>query len=121
MNMCSGARPSTPHPSALLQRAIRPILRQISFALLEPPMLPPARKLDFIDVPVIDLAPAWWGGDAGRRAVADAIADVCGRVGFFYVKNHGLTDADIAGIFQTAADFHNLPLDAKMEVSLAKK
>jgi isopenicillin N synthase-like dioxygenase len=83
-------------------------------------MLPSARKLDFTDVPVIDLAPAWSGGDAGRRAVADAIADACGRVGFFYVKNHGLTDADIAGIFQTAADFHNLPLDAKMEVSMTK-
>jgi len=83
-------------------------------------MLPTARKLDFTDVPIIDLAPAWSGGDAGRRAVADAIADACGRVGFFYVKNHQLTDADIAGIFQTAADFHNLPLEAKMEVSLTK-
>src|SRR5215475_14890287 len=86
----------------------------------EPSMLPTARKLDFTDVPVIDLAPAWSGGSAGRRAVADAIADACGRVGFFYIKNHGLTDADIAAIFQTAADFHNLPLEAKMEVSLTK-
>ena len=83
-------------------------------------MLPNARKLDFTDVPVIDLAPAWSGGEAGRRAVADAIADACSRVGFFYVKNHQLTDAEIAAIFQTAADFHNLPLDAKMEVSLTK-
>jgi isopenicillin N synthase-like dioxygenase len=83
-------------------------------------MLPTARKLDFTDVPVIDLAPAWSGGEVGRRMVADAIAEACGRVGFFYVKNHGLTNDDIAAIFQTAADFHNLPLDAKMEVSLTK-
>ena len=81
-------------------------------------MLPTARKLDFTDVPVIDLAPAWSGGEAGRRAVADAIAEACGRVGFFYVTNHGLSDADIAAVFAT--DFHNLPLDAKMEVSLTK-
>jgi len=40
-----------------------------------------ARKLDFTDVPVIDLAPAWSGGPAGRRAAADAIAQACGRVG----------------------------------------
>ena len=46
------------------------------------PMLPTARKLDFTDVPVIDLAPAWSGGAAGRRAVADAIAEARGRVGF---------------------------------------
>jgi isopenicillin N synthase-like dioxygenase len=42
------------------------------------------------------------------------------RVGFFYAKNHGLGDADIAAILQTAAYFHNLPLEAKMEVSLTK-
>jgi isopenicillin N synthase-like dioxygenase len=83
-------------------------------------MLPTARKLAFTDVPVIDLAPAWLGGTAGRRAVADALAEACGRVGFFYIKNHMLSDADIAAIFQTAADFHNLPLAAKMEVSMTK-
>src|SRR5262245_17773475 len=83
----------------------------------ETPMLPTARKLAFSDVPVIDLGPAWSGDAAARRSLADEIADVCGRVGFFYVKNHGLSDADIAAIFQTSADFHNLPLDAKMEVS----
>jgi isopenicillin N synthase-like dioxygenase len=70
-------------------------------------MLPTARKLDFTDVPVIDLAPAWSGGAVGRRAVADTIAEACGRVGFFYVTNHGLSDADIGAIFATAADFHN--------------
>ena len=83
-------------------------------------MLPTARKLAFNDVPVVDLAPAWSGDAAARRKLADEIADVCGRVGFFYVKNHGLSDADIAAIFQTSADFHNLPLDAKMEVSITK-
>jgi len=81
-------------------------------------MLPTARKLAFNDVPVVDLAPAWSGDAAARRRLADAIADVCGRVGFFYVKNHGLSDADIAAIFQASADFHNLPLDAKMETSI---
>src|SRR5262245_44107836 len=83
-------------------------------------MLPTARKLAFSDVPVIDLAPAWSGDAAARRKLADDIADVCGRVGFFYIKNHRLSDADIAAIFQTSADFHNLPLDAKMEVSMKK-
>jgi len=83
-------------------------------------MLPTARKLAFNDVPVIDLAPAWSGDAAARRKLADEIADVCGRVGFFYIKNYGLSEADIAAIFQTSADFHDLPLDAKMEVSMTK-
>ena len=73
-------------------------------------MLPTARKLSFTDVPVVDLAPAS-SGDAGkRRAVADAIAEACGRVGFMYIRNHGVAAADVDAIFQTAADFHNLPL-----------
>ena len=81
-------------------------------------MLPTARKLAFNDVPVIDLEPP--GPSAAHAALADEIADVCGRVGFFYIKNHGLSEADIAAIFQTLADFHDLPLDAKMEVSMTK-
>jgi isopenicillin N synthase-like dioxygenase len=83
-------------------------------------MLPTARKLAFNNVPVVDLAPAWSGDAAARRKLADEIADVCGRVGFFYIKNHGLSDADVAAIFKTSADFHNLPLEAKMEVSITK-
>ena len=83
-------------------------------------MLPTARKLAFTDVPVIDLAPAWSGDAAARRKLADEVADVCGRVGFFYIRNHRLSDADIAAISATSADFHNLPLEAKMEVSMTK-
>src|SRR5215813_1406529 len=108
-----------PQQCDLLRGAIRPILRH-RLPSRSPSMLPTARKLDFTDVPLIDLAPAWSGGDAGRRVVADAIAEACGRVGFFYVKNHGLSGLDICEIFQTSADFHDLPLDAKMEVSMTK-
>jgi isopenicillin N synthase-like dioxygenase len=83
-------------------------------------MLPTARKLAFTDVPVIDLEPVWSGDAGARRAVAEQIAEVCGRVGFMYIKNHRISPRDIDAIFKTAADFHNLPLDAKMEVSITK-
>jgi isopenicillin N synthase-like dioxygenase len=83
-------------------------------------MLPVVKALEFSDVPVIDLGPARSGDENGRRAVADAIADACARVGFFYIANHGIADDDIAAIFKTAEDFHSLPLDAKMEVSVTK-
>ena len=80
-------------------------------------MLPTARKLVFSEVPIVDLGPAW-RDDAGRAAVAEAIAAAAGTVGFFYVRNHGLAEQDIRDIFQTAVDFHSLPMEAKMEVSL---
>ncbi len=83
-------------------------------------MLPTARKLAFTDVPVVDLGPAWSSDPKARRALAQEIADVCGRVGFMYITNHKVSAADIAAIFKTASDFHTLPLDAKMEVSITK-
>ena len=83
-------------------------------------MLPTARKLAFSDVPVVDLGSAWSSDAAARRALADQIAEVCGRVGFMYIKNHRVADADIAAIFQTAADFHGLPLETKMQSSMAR-
>lgn len=83
-------------------------------------MLPTARKLSFSEVPIVDLAPAFSNEDAGRRQVAEAIAEAAGRVGFFYVINHGIAKSDIDAIFRTAMDFHELPLEAKMEVSMTK-
>jgi isopenicillin N synthase-like dioxygenase len=83
-------------------------------------MLPTARKLAFNDVPVIDLAPAWSGDPAARRELAERIADVCGRVGFLYIKNHRMAASDVEAIYKTAVEFHELPLDAKMECSLTR-
>jgi isopenicillin N synthase-like dioxygenase len=83
-------------------------------------MLPTARKLAFADVPVIDLAPAWSGDAGAYRTLADEIADACGRVGFFYIRNHRIAAADVEAIFHTAADFHSLPLETKMESAMAR-
>lgn len=83
-------------------------------------MLPTARKLDFADVPVIDLTDIHSSDPARRRILADRLADACARVGFMYVINHGISEEEIDLIFQTAKDFHDLPIDAKMEVSLTK-
>ncbi len=79
-------------------------------------MLPTAaRKLDFSDVPIIDLGLARSGDERARRALAQTIGDACSRVGFFYVINHGIAASDITAIFQTSKDFHDLPLDVKMQ------
>ena len=82
-------------------------------------MLPTVRKLDFSEVPVIDLGPARLGGAAERQFVAQQIGDACGRVGFFYISNHGIAEADVAAIFEASRQFHELPREAKMEVCVA--
>lgn len=82
--------------------------------------LPTAIKLSFSEVPVVDLGPLQSGRVDDRRAVAAELAEACGRVGFLYISNHGVAAADVEAIFATAKDFHDLPLEAKMEVSLTK-
>ena len=83
-------------------------------------MLPTAAKLSFNEVPVVDLGPLWTGEAAQRKIVASELAEACARVGFVYLKNHGIARSDVDAIFQAAKDFHDLPLEAKMEVSLTK-
>lgn len=83
-------------------------------------MLPTVKSLDFSHVPVIDLGPGLGDNGAHQNAVADEIARACKQVGFFYIKNHGISDADVDAIFRTAEEFHNLPIEAKMEVSVTK-
>ena len=62
-------------------------------------MLPTARKLAFSDVPVVD-----WPSLVGRcRRAAGACRQNRGSlrpVGFMYIKNHRIADADVAAIFR---------------------
>jgi isopenicillin N synthase-like dioxygenase len=81
-------------------------------------MLPTAKKLSFDSIPVIDLAPLDDGTEESRREVAERVVQACGRVGFMYIQNHGVPQEALDAIFQTSRDFHDLPLEAKMEVSV---
>lgn len=83
-------------------------------------MLPTAKKLDFTEIPVLDLSPLRDGSAEGRIAVANELIDGCARVGFVYLKNHGVPSEEIDAIFRAAREFHGLPLEQKMEVSITK-
>lgn len=81
-----------------------------------------ARSLAFTDIPVIDFQalvdPA--AGAAARMAVGDAVRDACTRVGFFYVRNHGVDPAAIEATYAAARDFFALPMDRKMQIHIRK-
>lgn len=70
------------------------------------------------NIPVIDLA----GGGAGIEAVRDRLASeihrACRENGFFYVSNHGVSPDLVSQQFLMAKRFFDLPLDAKMPLSL---
>jgi isopenicillin N synthase-like dioxygenase len=82
-------------------------------------MLPTAVKLSFKDVPVVDLG-ARNDSPEARARVATELAEACARVGFCYLEHHDVPQSDVDAIFQTARDFHDLPLEAKMDVSITK-
>ncbi|KAF5314852.1 hypothetical protein D9619_007265 [Psilocybe cf. subviscida] len=74
----------------------------------------------FKDVPVIDLSHIRSTDFEDRQRLAETVRDACMRVGFFYVKNHGI-DAELPlHALEQAKAFFALPLDRKMEIENKK-
>ena len=69
-------------------------------------------------IPVIDFGPAFRGEPGGIDAVAPAVRDACERVGFFYMAGHGVPQAVIDAAFDATREFHALPLEEKMRLTL---
>ncbi|KAI1786857.1 Clavaminate synthase-like protein [Ganoderma leucocontextum] len=78
----------------------------------------------FEDIPIINLKNAKSDDPTVRKALAEEIRDACINVGFFYgctaVKNHGISEAAIAGAVEAAKQFFALPLSTKMELDIHK-
>ncbi|KAI0274309.1 2OG-Fe-II oxygenase [Russula aff. rugulosa BPL654] len=55
-----------------------------------------------------------------QQALAKRIRDVCIDVGFFYVKNHGISEETIALTLDSMKTYFALPLDTKMELDSTK-
>jgi isopenicillin N synthase-like dioxygenase len=64
-------------------------------------------------LPVIDLGPSFSGDDAARDRAAAAIGTACRDTGFFYITNHGVDPALVAGAFAESNRFFDQPDDRK--------
>lgn len=67
-------------------------------------------------IPVIDLAPYFRGDGAGKRRVVQQIDEACTEVGFFTIVGHGVPEAQIQKVRETAVAFFALPLAEKLKV-----
>lgn len=68
------------------------------------------------EIPIVDFAP--FSGDAAdRQRVAEQIFQACHRVGFLYLKNHGIPQAQIGQAFARSRQFFDLPLAEKQAVA----
>jgi isopenicillin N synthase-like dioxygenase len=68
-------------------------------------------------IPVIDVAPAFAGG-AGLERVAAQVREASERVGFFYVKGHGVPPSVIDDAFGASREFHALALEDKLALKV---
>ena len=69
-------------------------------------------------IPVIDYGPYLSGAPGALGPMAEQVRTACERVGFFYVRNHGIPDALIEAVFAANRRFHALPLAEKHKLPL---
>ena len=79
-----------------------------------------AKRGAFHEIPVIDFGDAFSKDLDARKRVAAKVYEACIRVGFFYIRNHGVDNSIMNSIFSAAKDFFDLPLEDKMAIDLNK-
>lgn len=70
------------------------------------------------DIPVIDLGPYLAGASGALQAAAAQLRTALTEIGFYFIVNHGVSDALIRGAYDSAARFHALSTDEKMKVRI---
>ncbi|MDX3906009.1 MAG: 2-oxoglutarate and iron-dependent oxygenase domain-containing protein [Pigmentiphaga sp.] len=67
-------------------------------------------------IPVVDIAPFFQEGGAGKAAVAAAVQDACESLGFLVIAGHGVPEEKIQTLYDQALSFFDLPLEEKSRV-----
>jgi isopenicillin N synthase-like dioxygenase len=74
----------------------------------------------FKDIPIIDLSPLSGADPDALRALTEEIRLACSRVGFFYVKNHGIPPDLIARAYHRSKQFFDLPDQEKQRHHISR-
>ena len=81
--------------------------------------IPASRRVDFSEIPQLDVASLVAGRD--DPALIEALRDACTNAGFFYVRNHGVDSSRINEMRAAAERFFALPEAAKMTYRLNRR
>lgn len=92
-----------------LRTAYGPVYRDVSTK--------PPREARSDEIPVIDVS-SINGGLEARKALAQEIKSAAMNTGFFYIKNHGVSDQAIQGALNASKAFFTQPLEKKQSVSI---
>ena len=77
-----------------------------------------ARKADFSEVPVIDIAPLLARDAAGMRRIAAEMRAAAELIGFFYIANHGVDPALLARTLEASRQFFALPAAERLKLTV---
>ncbi|KIW17910.1 hypothetical protein PV08_05105 [Exophiala spinifera] len=81
----------------------------------------PEGLTSFKEVPIIDLSDIDSPDEDKQQALASKIYDACTQVGFFYIKNHGISKDSVSSIKEQAERFFKgLSLEQKLNLSREK-
>ena len=69
----------------------------------------------FNEIPMVDISRISSEDSNERKAAAEEIAHVCKRVGFMYIKGHGIQQELVDRVFAMSAEFHHQPKEIKQE------
>lgn len=68
------------------------------------------------EIPTLDIAPYLNGRPGSLETVAAQFRDISTKVGFFYLKGHGVAQELIDRTFEQSRRFHALPLETKIKM-----
>lgn len=70
-----------------------------------------SKQTAFSEIPIIDIMQLVDGSDP--QGVARKIGEACEKVGFFYIKNHGIPNDLVERLYSLTRQFFDLPFEAK--------
>jgi isopenicillin N synthase-like dioxygenase len=79
-----------------------------------------AARVSAASLPIIDISGLSSARPADRHAVGAQLRSACLDKGFFYIKNHGVSETLVDNVFAEAAAFFALPVEQKAQVEKAK-
>ena len=79
-------------------------------------MISPSRRLDFTEIPVMDIGPLV--NQEQSDLCIEALRAACSEVGFFYVRNHQISASLIRDVRSAAEEFFCAPDEEKMALSI---
>lgn len=79
-----------------------------------------AARVSVASLPIIDISGLSNADAAAHRAVGAQLRTACLDKGFFYIRNHGVSELLVDDVFKEAAAFFALAVEQKAEVDKAK-